>query len=152
MSDAGRRHNTSAALLSFFLRAMPFPLMKSRRKSLLVAAVCGFVACVTVFVAPIRDMMTQRGNSSQAFHLAQDIREQDSNFLDDFVQKQNQDDHHDGNPLSTSDHNYRQSGDNCLSPKPVPRAELVINTEIVRRGELVVHSETAKLKRQPNTP
>ena len=122
--------------------------MKSRRKSLLVAAVCGFVACVTVFVAPIRDMMTQRGNSSQAFHLAQDIREQDSNFLDDFVQKQNQDDHHDGNPLSTSDHNYRQSGDNCLSPKPVPRAELVINTEIVRRGELVVH----KLKRQPNTP
>ena len=97
-------------------------------------------------------MITQRGNSSRALHLAQNIREEDRNFLDDLVQKQNQDDHHDGNPLSTSDQNYRQSGDNCLSPKPVPRAELVINTEIVRRGELVVHSETAKLKRQPNTP
>ena len=152
MSDAGRRHNTSPALLSFFLRAMPFPLMKSRWKFLLVAAVCGFVACVTVFVAPIRDMITQRGNSSHAFHLAQDIREQDSNFLDDFVQKQNQDDHHDGNPLSTSDQNIGKAGTIVSSPKPVPRAELVINTEIVRRGELVVHSETAKLKRQPNTP
>jgi hypothetical protein len=30
--------------------------------------------------------------------------------------------------------------------------ELVINTEIVRRGELVVHSGTAKLKRQSITP
>ena len=152
MSDASRRHNTSPTFLSFFLCAMPFPLMKSRRKFLLVAAVCGFVACVTVFVAAIRDMMTQRGNSSHAFHLAQDIREQDSNFLDDFVQKQNQDDYHDGNPLSTSDQNIGKAGTIVSSPKPVPRAELVINTEIVRRGELVVHSETAKLKRQPNTP
>jgi hypothetical protein len=152
MSKASRRHVTLPALLSFFLRAMPFPLMKPWRKFLLVAAVCGFAGYVTVFVAPRRDMITQRGNSSRALHLAQNIREEDRNFLDDLVQKQNQDDHHDGNPLSTSDHNYRQSGDNCLSPKPVPRAELVINTEIVRRGELVVHSETAKLKRQPTTP
>ena len=152
MSDASRRHVTLPALLSFFLRAMPLSLMKSWRKLLLVAAVCGFVGYVTVFVTPIRDMITQSGNSSHAFHLAQDIREQDSNFLNDLVQKQSQDDHHDGNPLSTSDHNYRQSGDNCLSPKPVPRAELVINTEIVRRGELVVHTGTAKLKRQTITP
>jgi hypothetical protein len=151
MSDASRRHDTSPALLSFFLRAMPFPLMKPWRKFLLVAAVCGSVGYVTVFVAPIRDMITQSGNSSHAFHLAQDIREQDSNFLDDLVQKQNQDDHRDGNPLSASDQNIGKAGI-VSSPKPVPRAELVINTEIVRRGELVVHSGTAKLKRQPNTP
>jgi hypothetical protein len=152
MSDASRRHDTSPALLSFFLRAMPFPLMKPWRKFLLVAAVCGSVGYVTVFVAPIRDMITQSGNSSHAFHLAQDIREQDSNFLDDLVQKQNQDDHRDGNPLSASDQNIGKAGTIVSSPKPVPRAELVINTEIVRRGELVVHSGTAKLKRQPNTP
>jgi hypothetical protein len=97
-------------------------------------------------------MITQRGNSSHAFHPAQDIREQDSNFLDDLAQKQNQDDHHDGNPLSASDQNSGKAGTVVSSPKPVPRAELVINTEIVRRGELVVHSGTAKLKRQPNTP
>ena len=150
MSDASRRHVTLLALSSFFLRAMPFPLMKSRRKSLLVAAVCGFVACVTVFVAPIRDMMTQRGNSSQAFHLAQDIREQDSNFLNDLVQKQNQDDHHDGNPLSAPDQNIGKAGTIVSSPKPVPRAELVINTEIVRRGELVVHSGQPNLSVRPS--
>ena len=114
MSDASRRHVTLPALLSFFLRAMPLSLIKPWWKLFLVAAVCGFVACVTIFVAPIRDMITQRGNSSQAFHLAQDIREQDSNFLDDFVQKQNQDDHHDGNPLSTSDQNYRHKAETIV--------------------------------------
>jgi len=131
---------------------MPFPLMKPWRKFLLLTAVCGFVGYVTVFVTPIRDMITQRGNSSHAFHLAQDIREQDSNFLNDLVQKQNQDDHHNGNPLSAPDQNIGKAGTIVLSPKPVPRAELVINTEIVRRGELVVHSGTAKLKLQSITP
>ena len=122
------------------------------RKLLLVAAVCGFVGYVTVFVAPRRDMITQRGNSSRALHLAQNIREEDRNFLDDLVQKQNQDDHHDGNPLSAPDQNIGKAGTIVSSPKPVPRAELVINTEIVRRGELVVHSGTTKLKRQTITP
>ena len=152
MSKASRRHVTLPALLSFFLRAMPFPLMKPWRKFLLVAAVCGFAGYVTVFVAPRRDMITQRGNSSRAFHLTQDFREEDSNFLDDLVQKQNQDDHHDGNPLSAPNQNIGKAGTIVSSPKPVPRAELVINTEIVRRGELVVHSGTTKLKRQTITP
>ena len=73
MSDASRRHVTFPALLSFLLRAMPLSLMKPWRKLLLVAAVCGFVGYVTVFVAPRRDMITQRGNSSRALHLAQNI-------------------------------------------------------------------------------
>ena len=140
MSDASRRHVTLPALF----RAMPFPLMKPWRKILLVAAVCGFVGYVTVFVAPRRDMITQRGNSSRALHLAQNIREEDRNFLDDLVQKQNQDEHHEGNPLSAPDQNTGETGAFVLSPKPVPRAELVINTEIVRRGELVVHGGTIK--------
>ena len=96
--------------------------------------------------------MTQKVNSSRAFHLAQDIRKQDSNFLEDLVQKQNQDDHHDGSPLSASDRNIDKAGTIVSSSKPVPRAELVVNTEIVKRGELVVHRGTAKLKRQTITP
>ena len=64
--------------------------------------------------------------------------------LDDLVQKQNKDDHHDGNPLSAPDQNIGKAGTIVSSPKPVPRAELVINTEIVRRGELVVHGGTIK--------
>jgi hypothetical protein len=124
MSDTSRRHVTLPALLSFFLRAIPFSL-KPWRIFLLLAAVCGFVGYVTVFVAPRRDMITLRGNSSRALHLAQNS-EEDRNFLDDLVQKQNQDDH--------------QAGTIVSSPKPVLRAELVINTETVRRGELVVHN------------
>src|SRR5208282_2594036 len=61
MSDASRRHVTLPALLSFFLRAMPLSLMKPWRKLLLVAAVCGFVGYVTVFVAPRRDMTPKEG-------------------------------------------------------------------------------------------
>ncbi|HEY1477984.1 MAG TPA: hypothetical protein VGF37_09900 [Chthoniobacterales bacterium] len=126
--------------------------MKSWRKFLLVAAVCGFVGYVMVLVAPRQDVITQRGNSSRALHLAQNIREEDRNFLDDLVQKQNQDDHYDGNPLSAPDQHIGNAGTIVSSPKPVPRAELVINTEIVRRGELVVHSGTAKPKRQTTAP
>ena len=152
MSDASRRHVTLPALLSFSLRAMRFSLMKSWRKFLLVAAVCGLVGYVMVLVAPRRDVITQRGNSSRALHLAHNIREEDRNFLDDLVQKQNQDDHYDGNPLSAPDQHIGNAGTIVSSPKPVPRAELVINTEIVRRGELVVHSGTSKPKRQTTAP
>jgi hypothetical protein len=141
MSDASRRHV-----------AMPFPQMKPWRKFLLLAAVCGFVGYETVSVALRRDMMTQRVNFSRAFQLAQDIRKQDSNFLDDLVQKQNQDDHRDGNSLSAPDQKSDKTGTIVSSSKPVPRAEMVINTEIIKRGELVVHRGTAKLKRQTGTP
>jgi hypothetical protein len=44
------------------------------------------------------------------------------------------------------------SGRSESYPKTVPRAMLVVNTEIVRRGALVVHSEPVKRKRQNITP
>jgi len=141
MSDASRKHV-----------AMRFPRMKPWRKFLLLGAVCGFVGYVTVSVALRRDTMTQKVNSSRAFHLAQDIRKQDSDFLDDLVQKQNQDDHRDGNLVSAPAQNFDQAGSIVSSSRPVPRAELVVNTEIVKRGELVVPRGTAKLKRQTIAP
>jgi hypothetical protein len=137
MSDASRRH-----------AAMLFPRMKPWRRFFLLTAVCGFVGYVTVSVALRRDMMTHRVDSSGTFHLDQDIRRQDSNFLDDLVQKQNQDDHHDGSSLLAPDQNLDRAGTIVSSSRAVPRAELVINTEIVKRGELVVHRGTSKLKRQ----
>ncbi len=107
---------------------------------------------MTISVAPRRDRITQREGSSAALSLTQDVREEDRNFLDDLVQKQNQDDHHDGSSLLAPDQNIGKAGTIVAIPKPVQRAELVINTEIVRRGELVVRSGTAKRKRQRNTP
>jgi hypothetical protein len=132
MSEARRGH-----------AAMLFPQMKPCRKFLLLGAVCGFLSYVTVSVVLRRDIMTQRVNSSRTFHLAQDIREEDSAFLDDLVQKQKQDDHQVG---------FDKVGTIASSSKPAPRAELVVNTEIVKRGELVVHRGTAKLRRQTITP
>jgi hypothetical protein len=131
MSDWSRRHITLPALL---------------------AAACGFMGYATVFVAQRRDMVTQRGNSSGALHLAQDIHEEDRNFLDDLVRKENQGDHQNGNPLSASDPNTGKAGTIDSIAKAVPRAELVVNSEIVRRGELVVHGGTVSRKRQIITP
>jgi hypothetical protein len=148
ISNATRKHVPLPAPLVFFLRAMPFPLMKPWRKSLLVAAVLGFAGYVTLFVAPRRDMISQRSNSSRA--LAQSIRGEDRNFLDDLVQKQKQDNHYVGNPLP--DQNIDRAGTIVPSPIPAPRAELVFNTEIVRRGVLVAHSGTLNSSFRPFTP
>jgi hypothetical protein len=103
------------------------------------ACSCSFRICGlrNAFCGPRRDMITQRSNSSRA--LAQGIRGEDRNFLDDLVQKQKQDNHYVGNP---PDQNIDKAGTIVPSPRPVPRAELVINTEIVRRGVLVAHSGT----------
>jgi hypothetical protein len=102
-----------------------YSLMKPGRKFLLLAAACALVGYVTVFVV-------QRGDFPAVLHhhadpLARDIRAEDSKFLDDLVQKQNQD-----------------TGMIGSGNEPVPKAELVINSEIVKRGELVVHNGRIK--------
>src|SRR5580704_6279548 len=88
------------------------------------ACSCSFRICGlrNAFCGPRRDMITQRSNSSRA--LAQGIRGEDRNFLDDLVQKQKQDNHYVGNP---PDQNIDKAGTIVPSPRPVPRAELVIN-------------------------
>ena len=142
-----RDTNTSRFLrhFIFFLQAMLFSLMKPWRKLLFVAAVFGFVGYVTFSVAPRGDRITQRESSSRAFSLAQDVREEDRNFLDDLVQKQSYDDHCSTNAPLASAQNIDKTGTIIAIPKPVPRAELVINTEIVRRGELVMRRGTPDL-------
>ena len=99
--------------------------MKPGRKFLLLAAACALVGYVTVFVV-------QSGDFPAVLHhhadpLARDIRAEDSKFLDDLVQKQNQD-----------------TGMIGSGNEPVLKAELVINTAEVKRAELVTHKETVK--------
>ena len=117
--------------------------MKPWQTYLLVAAACVFVGYMAVFVAQRRDLIARGGISSRV-PLAQDIREGDRKFLDDLVQKQ----HQDGN--SPPGQNIGETGTIDSSPKSVPRAELVVNSEIVRRGELVVHSGTVKRRKPQN--
>jgi hypothetical protein len=110
--------------------------MKPGRKFLLLAAACALVGYVTVLVV-------QRGDFLAVLHhhadpLAREIRVEDTKFLDDLVQKQN------GNPLSAPVQNIGNTGMIGSGNEPVPKAELVINSEIVKRGELVLHNGRIK--------
>jgi hypothetical protein len=142
MSNPRNKHVTLERSFVFFLRAMPFSLMKPWHKFLFVAAVFGFVGYVTFSVGPRGDRITQRESSSRALSLAQDVGAEDRNFLDDLVQKQSYDDHHSGNSLSAPAQNIDKAGTIVAIPKPVQRAELAINSEILRRGELVIRRGT----------
>jgi hypothetical protein len=126
MSDASRRQIMFSTGLPFFLGALPNPLRKSWRQLLLVAAAGIFVGYGTVLLAQKRD-----------------IRAEDRAFLEDLVQKRNHEDRQDANTLSVQ--NIDNSG-TTDSNRPVPRAELVVNSATVRRAELVVRGGTIRHK------
>jgi hypothetical protein len=70
--------------------------------------------------------------------IPQDISKEDHNFLDDLFQEQNLD-------------NQRETVQS--DSKPVPRAELIVNTSEVKRAQLVVNGrvvERAELVRRRN--
>jgi len=127
MSDASRRQIMFPNGLPFFLGALPNPLRKSWRQLLLVAAACILVGYGAVLLAQKRD-----------------IRKEDRAFLEDLVQKRNHEDRQDGNTLSVQ--NNGNSGTIDSNRSSVPRAELVVNSAIVRRAELVVRSGTNRHK------
>jgi hypothetical protein len=117
---------------------------KRWRRIFLVFATCLFMGWVAVSVAQRWNSMAERGkafrsrypalaggtSSEPADPLTQDILEKDRNFLNELFQKQTEDDH--------------QAIE--LSRKSIPRAELIVNSAIVRRGELVVRDGTSKHK------
>ncbi|MBV8351770.1 MAG: hypothetical protein JOZ21_05795 [Verrucomicrobia bacterium] len=89
----------------------------------------------TVFVV-------ERGYFSEAWFHDRDIRGEDRVFLDDLVQKQNQEGVRETDPIVIQ--NVGEAAMIGSGNDPVPRAELVVNSQIVKRAELVVHSETVK--------
>jgi hypothetical protein len=71
------------------------------------------------------------------------IGEVDRKFLNDIVRQQSQD----ADTLSAPGRNTGTDNAIPLNHPTVPRAELVVNSAIVRRGELVVHGWVAKPRR-----
>ena len=71
-------------------------------------------------------------------------RAEDRKFLDDLFGKETKD----GNPFQ----NIGQGLARESSLAPAPRAELVVNSEIVKRAELVVPGGTVKRKHASLTP
>jgi hypothetical protein len=127
MSDASRRQIMFPTGLPFSLGLLPNPLRKPWRHLLLMAAACLLVGYGTVLLAQKRD-----------------IRQEDRAFLEDLVQKRNHEGRQDGNTLSVQ--NIGNSGTIDSNRVSVPRAELVVNSAIVKRAELVVRSGTSRHK------
>ena len=112
-------------------------LLNSRRKTLLFAAACVLAGCLTVFVV-------ERGNLSTMWNHDGDIRGQDHMFLDELTKRQNQQAVLDNNP-TVAMQNISKTGTIGSGNDPSPKAELVVNSAVVKRAELVVHSGTVKL-------
>ena len=72
-----------------------------------------------------------------------DIRGRDRMFLDELRKKQNQQAVLDNNPLVAMQ-NIGETGTIGSGNDPAPKAELVVNSAVVKRAELVVHSGTVK--------
>lgn len=117
-------------------------LMKRSLKLPLLCAACLFVFKMTIFLAHRPDSIAQRGDSSR------DILKEDRKFLDDLFQKMNPEDSRGWESSLLPIQKIGNPGKLESSPKSVPRAELVVNDEIVRRGELIVPSGAVKRKRQ----
>jgi hypothetical protein len=109
--------------------------LKTGPKIVLFAAACLLPGFFTVFVV-------ERGYFSEAWFHDRDIRGEDRVFLDDLVQKQNQEDVRETDPIAIQ--NVGEVAMNGSRNDPAARAELVVNSQIVKRAELVVHSGTIK--------
>ena len=109
--------------------------LKTGPKIVLFAAACLLPGFFTVFVV-------ERGCFSEAWFHDRNIRGEDRLFLDDLVQKQNQEDVREIDPIAIQ--NVGEAAMIGSGNDPVPRAELVVNSQIVKRAELVVHSGTVR--------
>ena len=63
------------------------------------------------------------------------MSKEDHKFLDELFQQQNQDNERETNPVAKSGQNVVKAESDS---KPVPRAELIVNTSEVKRARLVV--------------
>ena len=97
---------------------------------IVVLGACICLALVTLVVVHKGDVTAQRGNpagSANIRDVPQAISKEDHKFLDDLFQQQNQE-------------QQNQESDS----KPVPRAELIVNTSQVKRAQLVVNSRVVE--------
>jgi hypothetical protein len=99
-----------------------------------VFGACICLALVTLIVVHKGDVTAQRGNPAGASNICevpQAISKEDHKLLDDLFQQRNQEQQ---NQVSDS--------------KPVPRAELIVNTSQVKRAQLVVNSRVVERAEQ----
>jgi hypothetical protein len=107
----------------------------------LLSAACVFVVYSAIFLAHSPKSTAQKGDFSR------DTLKEDRRFLDSLFEKMNCDDGTGRESSLALIQKIDNAGRSESYLKTVPRAMLVVNSEIVRRGALV-HTEPAKRKRQ----
>jgi hypothetical protein len=120
----------------FLLAPLVRSLLNTRRKILLFAVLCVLLASLTLFVV-------KSGYFSTVWNHVRDIHAQDRIFLDDLIQKHKQQAVLDTDPMVATQ-NIRKTSMIGSGNDPAPKAELVVNSAMVKRAELVVHSSTVK--------
>jgi hypothetical protein len=101
-------------------------LVKIWTKPVLVVVfgACICLAFVTLIIVQQGAVITQRGNTLNFCDIPQAVSKEDHKFLDDLIQEQDLD---------------NQRATTQSDSKPVPRAELIVNTSEVKRAQLVVN-------------
>jgi hypothetical protein len=120
--------------------------LKKTKNFFLWSASAVLVFNLTLFVAERSDTLVEKGSYSPET-LAGDHR-----LLEELFQKPDQ---NDGKAWRTSlppGQSISQTPAMESSSKTVPRAVLVVNSELVRRGQLIVRSGTIRRKHQNLTP
>ena len=127
-------------------RKLCWHLLKQTRNFFLWSASAVLVFNLTLFVAERSDALVEKGSFSPET-LAGDHR-----LLEELFQKPDQ---NDGKAWRTSlppGQSISQTPAMESSSKTVPRAVLVVNSELVRRGQRIVRSGTIRRKHQNLTP
>ena len=158
-----------------FSAVPPHSMMEPWRRLLRAITICSFIGGLVFIVALRREVVAQRGylsshtvpggdrfdslrggeneqdqsaglsTISNVGTLPFDIRQADRKFLDGLVDNELKDEQAE-NPFA-SGRSAAESTALGAGQTPVPRAELVINTRVVRRAELVAPSGLAKTRR-----
>lgn len=103
----------------------------------IVLGICLCLAVVTLLFIHKGEAISQRGNSVGILNnVPRLISEEDQKFLNDLFRQQDQNARREENLESKPGQNV---GGTESDAKPVPRAELVVNTSEVRRAQLVVN-------------
>jgi hypothetical protein len=149
------------AVLVLLIGVVTYTLMKAMVRPVRVVGACVLAVSLAGFMVQNRETIAQRKNFSAilrsrmlsdkrtlnapnsthnpgpvAYVMPQNISKEDHNFLDEILQKQNQDDQRQETLAPTPVRNIGKAGNICSSNKPVPKAELVINRKTAKRTEL----------------
>ena len=102
------------------------------------AFIClAFVALIVVHKGEVLAHMGNFAGNLNYCKVPQVISKEDHKFLNDLFQQQIQDNQRQTNPVANPGQNVAEAESGS---KPVPRAELIVNTSEIKRAQLVVNS------------